>query len=62
MGDIVNALVTAGLRIDFLHEFPYCVWKVIAFTEAVERGCWGLGPRFPRLPLMFSLKATKPVS
>ena len=59
MGDIVNTLVTAGLRIDFLHEFPYCVWKVIAFTEPVERGCWGLGPRFPRLPLMFSLKATK---
>ena len=62
MGDIVNTLVTAGLRIDFLHEFPYSVWKVIAFTEPVERGCWGLGPRFPRLPLMFSLKATKPVS
>jgi SAM-dependent methyltransferase len=62
MGDIVNALVAAGLRIDFLHEFPYCVWKVIAFTEPVEPGCWGLGPRFPRLPLMFSLKATKPLS
>jgi len=62
MGDIVNALVTAGLRIDFLHEFPYCLWKVIAFTEPVERGGWGLGPRFPQLPLMFSLKATKPLS
>jgi len=61
MGDIVNALVTAGLRIEFLHEFPYCVWKVIAFTEPVERGCWGPGPRFPQLPLMFSLKATKPL-
>lgn len=62
MGDIVNALVTAGLRIDFLHEFPYCTWKVIAFTERGEPGCWGLGPGFPRLPLMFSLKATKPAS
>jgi SAM-dependent methyltransferase len=62
MGDVVNALVTAGLRIDFLHEFPYCTWKVIAFTEPVERGVWGLGPRFPRLPLMFSLRATKPLS
>ena len=62
MGDIVNALVGAGLRIDFLHEFPHCTWKVIAFTEPVERGSWGLGPRFPQLPLMFSLKATKPLS
>jgi len=33
VGDIVNALVTAGLRIDFLDEFPYCAWKVIAFLE-----------------------------
>jgi SAM-dependent methyltransferase len=62
MGDIVNALISAGLRIDFLHEFPYCVWKVVAFTEPVGRGGWGLGPRFPRLPLMFSLKATRPGS
>ena len=61
MGDIVNALVTAGLRIDFLHEFPYCLWKVVAFTEPVEGGGFRPGPRFPRLPLMFSLKATKPV-
>ena len=58
----MNALVTAGLRIDFLHEFPYCTWKVIAFTEPVAPGCWGLGPRFPRLPLMLSLKATKLLS
>jgi SAM-dependent methyltransferase len=62
MGDIVNALVTAGLRIDFLHEFPTCTWKVIAFAEPVDRGAWGLGPRFPQLPLTFSLKATKPLS
>ena len=62
MGDIVNALANAGLRIDFLHEFSHCTWKVIAFTEPVEPGGWGLGPRFPKLPLMFSLRATKPIS
>jgi len=62
MGDIVNALVTGGLRIDFLHEFPFCTWKVVAFTEPLERNSWGLGPRFPKLPLMFSLKATRPLS
>lgn len=62
MGDIVNALIRAGLRIDFLHEFPYCTWKVIAFTEQVEPGRWSLGPRFPQLPLTFSLKATMPLS
>jgi SAM-dependent methyltransferase len=59
MADIVNALVTAGLRIDFLHEFPCCAWKIVAFAEPVEPGYWGLPARFPPLPLMFSLKATK---
>jgi len=62
MGDIVNALVAAGLRIDFLHEFPYCVWKVVAFTEPAEGDGWRLPSRFPRLPMMFSIKATKPIA
>ena len=62
IGDIVNALVAAGLRIDFLHEFPYCLWKVVAFTEPSEGGGWRLPSRFPRLPMMFSIKATKPTA
>lgn len=60
LADVVNALIGAGLRIDFLHEFACCAWKVVAFMERVEDGYWGLPARFPRLPLMFSLKATKP--
>ncbi len=62
MSDIVNALVTAGLRIDFLHEFSHCVWKIVAFAERGEDGTWRLPARFPPLPLMFSLKATRPSS
>jgi len=66
MGDIVNALVGAGLQIEFLHEFPYCAWKVVAFAELVERfsdshGYYQLPARFPPLPLMFSIRAAKPV-
>ena len=60
MGDIVNALVTAGLRIDFLHEFSHCTWKVVAFAERRQDGTWRLPARFPTLPLMFSLRATRP--
>jgi hypothetical protein len=62
MADIVNALVSAGLRIDFLHEFPYCAWKIVAFAEPVDAGYWGLPARFSALPLLFSLQATKPAS
>ena len=65
MGDVVNALVGAGLHIEFLHEFPYCAWKVVAFAELVEsfsdrHGYYGLPARFPQLPLMFSIKASRP--
>jgi SAM-dependent methyltransferase len=65
MGDIVNALIGSGLHIEFLNEFPYCAWKVVAFAEMVERfsdshGYYALPSRFPPLPLMFSLKASKP--
>jgi SAM-dependent methyltransferase len=60
MGDLVNALIGAGLRIDFLHEFSHCVWKVVAFMEPAEGGGWRLPARVPPLPTMFSIKATKP--
>jgi SAM-dependent methyltransferase len=67
LGDVVNALVGAGLRIEYLHEFPFCAWKVVAFAELIEpsgegRGYYSLPPRFPPLPLMFSIKATNPAA
>jgi len=37
MADILNALTGAGLAIDWLHEFPYCAWNVVAGCEVVER-------------------------
>lgn len=60
LADVVNALIAAGLRVDFLHEFSYCAWKVVAFMKRRADGYWGLPAHFPQLPLMFSLKATKP--
>jgi len=59
LADVVNALIAAGLRIDFLHEFSYCAWKNVAGMERRADGYWGLPARLPQLPLMFSLKATK---
>jgi len=64
MADIVNALIGAGLSIEFLHEFPCCAWDIVAFAERAEhsgdsRGYWELPERFPKLPLMFSIKSTR---
>ncbi len=60
MGEIVTAVVHAGLQIEFLHEFPFVVWKM-DFLEAGEDGLYRLpGELDGRLPLYFSLKAIKP--
>ena len=65
MGDILNALTRAGLVIKWLHEFPYCTWKVVAGCEPVEGfeavpTYYGLPASQPKIPLMFSLCAALP--
>jgi SAM-dependent methyltransferase len=65
MADIFGALLGAGLRVDWLHEFPYCAWNVVAGCEVVERfssshAYYALPPSQPQLPLMFSLRASRP--
>jgi SAM-dependent methyltransferase len=66
LADIVNALIGAGLRLDWLHEFPFCAWNVVAGCEVVERfsgshAYYALPASQPQLPLMFSLRASRPV-
>jgi SAM-dependent methyltransferase len=67
MGEIVTVLADAGLRIEFLHEFPFVVWKMLPFmverpTPEGERE-WRLPDDQQRfLPLLFSLKASKPTA
>jgi SAM-dependent methyltransferase len=61
LGEIVSAVVTAGLRVDFLHEFPFVLWKV-DFAEESPDGRYRLpGDLNGRLPLYFSLKASMPL-
>jgi SAM-dependent methyltransferase len=57
MGDIVNSLISGGLRIEFLHEFPVSFFKCLPFMERDETGLW----RIPgdRIPLTFTIKASK---
>jgi SAM-dependent methyltransferase len=60
MGEVVSALAGARLRIDFLHEFPFAVWQMFPFLVEAEPRTWRLPePLDGRLPLTFSLKATK---
>ncbi len=57
MGDIINSLITAGLRIEFLHEFPMIFFKCYPFMEQDDNGFWRV--KGDKIPLIFTLKATK---
>jgi 2-polyprenyl-3-methyl-5-hydroxy-6-metoxy-1,4-benzoquinol methylase len=60
LGEIVTALTTAGLHIDFLHEFPFGEWP-ISFLQPAADGTHRLPPALDgKLPLFFSLRASKP--
>jgi SAM-dependent methyltransferase len=62
--DLVCALIDAGLRLDYVHEFPYtfynCWWWVPGLMREDARGFWHLAGRERSLPLMLSVKATRP--
>jgi SAM-dependent methyltransferase len=57
--EILNALIGAGLRLEYLHEFP-C--SVVPFSRSMERAPdgWYYLPGGRRdVPFLFSLKATR---
>lgn len=62
LGEIVTALVEAGLRIEFLHEFPFVNWPVTWLVQAPD-GTYRLPASAKgELPLFFSLLASKPAA
>jgi SAM-dependent methyltransferase len=61
LGEIISALIDAGLRIDFVHEFDFVEWQLDFLVESPD-GRWRLPAGLPgQLPLFFSHKATKPL-
>lgn len=59
LGGIVNALVDAGLTIEFLHEFPFCAWEMFPFMVKSDDGYYRLRDNPDWIPLMFSVRARK---
>lgn len=60
ISDIINGVVTSGLKIDFFHEFPYGVFQMHPKMERREDKHWYFSdPSKFTMPMMFSLKTTK---
>lgn len=60
MGDIINSIIDAGLKIEFLHEFPFSMYEQYpGLMKKNKNGQWVFKNKKIELPLLFSLKATK---
>ncbi|KKK44796.1 hypothetical protein LCGC14_0807370 [marine sediment metagenome] len=59
MSDVINSLIESGLRIEFLNEYPFTVWKQFPFAERGSDGFCRLKNQKAEIPLLFTLKATK---
>lgn len=60
--EIISALISAGLTIEFLHEFPFCGWNYFLDMQKDEDGWHRFkdASKRDKVPLLFSLKASSP--
>jgi SAM-dependent methyltransferase len=61
LGDIVTALIAAGLRLDWLHEHNGVPWSMFRVLVQGDDGMYRW-PERPWLPLAFSLMATRSIT
>ena len=60
LSDVLSALLGAGLRLEFLHEFAQLSFAKLPAMRQDADGWYRLPPDRPALPLLYSLKAVKP--
>ena len=61
MSAIVQAVLDAGFVLELFREFPFTVYERWPFLEERHPGVWFMPDDRPELPLMFSLRARRPV-
>ncbi|MEW1655937.1 methyltransferase domain-containing protein [Streptomyces sp. NPDC093707] len=60
LGEVISAVAGAGLRVEFLHEHDMTLFQRFDVLRRGEDGYYRFPDDRPRIPLMYSLKATKP--
>ncbi|HEX5369519.1 MAG TPA: class I SAM-dependent methyltransferase [Dehalococcoidia bacterium] len=60
LGVIVTSLISAGLEIEFLREHPFSGFEALPGMTKGSDGFYHLPPDVPPIPILFSLRATKP--
>ena len=56
LGEVLSALLAAGIRLEYVHEFPFSVYQHFTFLEKGEDGYYYLPGQATTIPLMYSVK------
>jgi SAM-dependent methyltransferase len=59
ISDVVNALIKAGLSLDFLNEHDSVSWQHFSFAVRAGKDMYGLPEDAPKIPMAYSIGATK---
>ena len=59
LSEVINSLITNGLRIEFLNEFPYQVYNCFPNLTEKEKGRWVSNTYGDKVPHMYSIRAMK---
>jgi ubiquinone/menaquinone biosynthesis C-methylase UbiE len=57
LSEVINSLITNGLKIEFLNEFPYQVYNCFPKLTETEKGKWVSEKYGDKNPYMYSIKA-----
>ncbi len=59
ISDVINALLSTGLKLEFVHEFPFSTINCFPFVTESEPGKY-VHEKYPNMiPMLYSIKATK---
>ena len=59
ISEVLNALITAGLKIEFLNEHTYSPYSNFKNSVETEKGKWHIKGMEAKIPMVYSLKALK---
>ena len=59
LGEVVSAVIAAGLTVEFLHEYDYTMFPRWPFLEKSGFDTYRPPEGTPKMPLMYSLRARK---
>jgi len=59
ISDILNALIAAGLKLEFFNEYMYSPYPCFRYITEYEKGKWHIKGMEGKIPMIYSLKAIK---